>query len=566
MAKARLVSIADRRTRWIALALYAVVTPLSFPHELPGGGSIDLGIGLVWFGPAALIVGLAGLTPLRAARAAFLASLAGHALLFHWFYVVSVVYGGIPAWLGLFSPLLPSLYVSIFTAAFAWLWVRVASTSRVPIVLGACLWVVIDWLRGHFLGGFPWATLGYALHLDLPLLGWTRWTGVYFLSFLAAAVGLAIGRAILDPGPSTRRGLVLTAVALVLAHGVGSGLATDDIGPARIVRIAAVQGNIDQGQKWDAERRERILETYLRLSEDAASQGARWLVWPETAVPGVIETDPVLRARLESFARRHEVTLVVGATGVDVDREARRYSAFYDSAFLVDPAGRLRDRYDKTHLVPFGEFVPLRGLLGQFFQAIASGMASMDVSPGPAPRTIAIESAEPGEPPFRVGVPICYELLFPDLVRRFAAQGAGVLLAITNDAWYGRTGAPHQFLAMTAMRSAEIGRWTVRAANTGISAIIDARGRVRQSSALFEEAVLVADVPVSTATDASDATFYARFGDVFAGLCLLVSGVEIARRMARERRRSAATGTAATVSKDGPDRDDGHEERKDREG
>ncbi|MBY0399958.1 hypothetical protein K2X89_06655, partial [Myxococcota bacterium] len=125
-------------------------------------------------------------------------------------------------------------------------------------------------------------------------------------------------------------------------------------------------------------------------------------------------------------------------------------------------------------------------------------------------------------PVLRAGVPICYELIFPDLVRRFAADGAGVLLAVTNDAWYGRTGAPHQFLAMTALRSAETGLYTVRAANTGISAIIDGDGRVRERSRLFEEAVVVAEVPVAeTAADGTDATFYARFGDVFAWSCIL---------------------------------------------
>ncbi len=114
----------------------------------------------------------------------------------------------------------------------------------------------------------------------------------------------------------------------------------------------------------------------------------------------------------------------------------------------------------------------------------------------------------------RVGVPICYELLFPDLVRRFAGDGARLLLAITNDAWYGRTGAPHQFLAMTALRSAETGLWTVRAANTGVSAIIDAGGRVRERTGIFERDLLVADVPLHSSAEAS--TFYVRYGDVFA--------------------------------------------------
>lgn len=500
-----------------ALALYAVLTLLSFPHELPGGFAFDLGWVLVWFGPAALIVGIDGLTPRRAARAAFLASLAGHFVLFHWFFVVTVQYGGLPAWLGVLSPLAPSLYVSLFTALFAWVWARYGSSSRWPIVAGAMLWVAVDWARCHFLGGFPWATLGYALHLDGPLLIWTRWAGVYGLSFFAVAVGVALGRVWINRGPATIRGLVFSVACVVVAHGVGFWNFQDDVDSTQTVRIAAVQGNIDQGQKWDADLRDRILETYLRLSAEAADEGAQWIVWPETAVPGLIEADSELRARIAQLARSRDASLIVGATGVEFDSVSRRFSAFMDSAFVFDRSGNVVDRYDKTQLVPFGEFVPLRELFGRFFKSLARGLANTDITAGPKPRTLWIDGAGVDGDSLQVGVPICYELLFPHIVGRFGSDGAGVLLAITNDAWYGRTGAPHQFLAMTTMRAAESGLWVVRAANTGISAIIDSRGRVRDASALFEEAVLVADVPVSTQTSS---TFYARFGDVFAGLCV----------------------------------------------
>jgi apolipoprotein N-acyltransferase len=161
--------------------------------------------------------------------------------------------------------------------------------------------------------------------------------------------------------------------------------------------------------------------------------------------------------------------------------------------------------------VPFGEYLPLRALLGRFIRAVATGAAGRDVSAGPGPRALALPAAEAGEPVVTLGVPICYELLFPDLVRRFAGGGAQVLLAITNDAWYGRTGAPHQFLAITALRSAENGLWTARAANTGVSALIDARGQVQEQTRIFEPGLLVGDVPLRDA--ARPPTFYARHGD-----------------------------------------------------
>jgi apolipoprotein N-acyltransferase len=176
-----------------------------------------------------------------------------------------------------------------------------------------------------------------------------------------------------------------------------------------------------------------------------------------------------------------------------------RETIFYDSAFVIDSTGEFVVRYDKSHLVPFGEYIPARDLLGYFRRAVARGIAPDNVTPGPGPMSLLIPL--PGEPGERVksGVPICYELLFPDLVRRMVDDGAEVLFAITNDAWYGRTGAPYQFLAITAVRSAETRVWTARAANTGVSAIIDSRGRVRARTRIFERGWLVEDVPLRRA-------------------------------------------------------------------
>jgi apolipoprotein N-acyltransferase len=526
-------------TNFRALALYAVLTLLSFPHELPGGIVFDLGAWVAWFGPAALIVGISNQRPARALRLAFFASLASHVVLFHWFYVVTVEYGHMPPALGLLSPLVPAVYVSLFTALFAWLFARVGSGHRFEIVIAAVIWVAVDWARGHFLGGFPWATLGYALHLDWPLMGWTRWGGVYALSFFVVVVGVCLARVWLDRTPSSLRILAFSLGTIGIAHGLGFWISMDTPDTTATVRIAAIQGNIDQGQKWDQDRRKQIFDSYLDLSRQATQLEAQWILWPETALPGYLEAEPEFLSGIGDLAREGNVSFIVGGTGVDFDPIARHASDFYDSAFVIDAAGRLRDRYDKTHLVPFGEYVPLRDLFGRFFQSLASGLSNTDLTPGSEPRALVIETRVSGTDMemLRVGVPICYELLFPDLVRRFANRGAGVLLAMTNDAWYGRTGAPHQFLAMTALRSAETGLWTVRAANTGISAVIDAQGRIRESTRLFEEALIVADVPVTTN---AAPTFYARVGDVFAGFCLAVTIVLLGNQMiGRQAKRSA---------------------------
>ena len=542
-----------------ALALYGVFLFFAFPHEIPFAAeagaslsSIDLGLALTWLVPAALVVGLDGLSPRRAAKVAFLASFVAHAVFFYWFMVVTVVYGGMPFVLGVLAPLVPALYVAPFTALFAWGFARFGSTALPGVLFGAALWVCADWARGHLLGGFPWATLGYGLHLDLPLLAYTRWGGVYLLSFFAAGVGLWLGQIWLarsDAMGSSARALLAVGGALAGLHAGGLILNAleerRDASETVSIRVAAIQGNIQQGQKWEARRREQILSTYLRLSEaaaDSTGEGVDWIVWPETAVPGIIENDSILRTRLAELARSRQASLVVGGMGVEIDHEARIFSAFYDSAFQFDPDGALNDRYDKTHLVPFGEFVPLRGLLGSVFQSLATGLSSSDVTPGERPRNMMIVPSAREAERVLVGVPICYELLFPDLVRRFGGEGATALLAITNDAWYGRTGAPHQFLAMTAMRAAENALPTVRAANTGVSALIDDRGRVIRRSGLFEEAFVVGEIQLQTGREP---TFYARFGDAFVMICLLGTFVWGVRAALDSKRRSAEDATAA---------------------
>ena len=190
-------------------------------------------------------------------------------------------------------------------------------------------------------------------------------------------------------------------------------------------------------------------------------------------MPGGLEVEPALRARIEALARETGAALVVGGVGLALDVRGRP-AAYYDSAFVLGPDGRLRDRYDKSHLVPFGEYIPFQDLLGRFLSAVARGIAQVGVEAGDAPRAVAVPLRDGRE--IRVGIPICYELLFPDLVRRFAADGGRALLAITNDAWYGRTGAPYQFLAITELRAAETGLAIARAANTGVSAFIDGAG------------------------------------------------------------------------------------------
>jgi len=510
------------RAGW--LAGYVVSSFLAFPHPV-GVRVVDLGFVLAWIAPACFVAGLRGLAPASAARWGFLASLLAHSAILHWIYIVTVVYGEAPALVGVLAPVGLAAYIALFGAAFgAGLGLLERRARSGPFLLAA-LWTALDYLRHHLLTGFPWAVLGYAQHRNPALMTLAPITGVYGLSFVTVLGSLGVAgslRAMRERGRLVLRSLAACAVTLATLA-IGAWISAQPSAPSSAkIRVAVLQGNIDQGVKWSQAWQEVTLEIYEELTRKARAEGAEVVVWPETAVPGSLETDPDFRARIEGLARDQAVGLVVGAVGVEPFGRAYRY---YDSAYVFNRAGQQIERYDKAHLVPFGEYVPLRGFLGLLIGALARGMAPDNVTAGPGPRVVMLpppgHSADQREldapAPVPVGIPICYELLFPDLVRGFVARGGSVLLAITNDAWYGRTGAPYQFLAITALRSAETRVWTARAANTGVSAFIDDRGRVRSQTRIFERGLLVEDVALRPG--AAGDSFYVRHGDVFAWAC-----------------------------------------------
>ncbi len=523
-------SVMSDRTRYGLLAAYVVVTFGSFPHPV-AGTVIDLGRWLGPFGPALLILGLWGTEPRRAAKLGFIAGTLGQTAVLHWLYIVSVVYGHAPPVMGLLGPIgmgaHTGFFFALFSLGFAW-FERRGHASPWAI---AGLWTTAELLRAAGQIGFPWSTIGYTQHHNSVLLGIAPYTGVYGLSFATVLAGAAIARLVIDWRSSRRISAAvwgaISGVAALHAIGAVSLAAAPDPDAGRdTVRVAVLQGNIDQGVKWNQNWVERTVVLYEELSREAAELGAEVIVFPESAIPGALNSDAVLRFRMSRLARETGAVFVIGS--IARESEPGQMRRYFDSAFVLQPDGTFTDRYDKSHLVPFGEYVPLGDWIGWLFKAVAQGMAVQGVTRGPGPRAVSLNVEPTGSDqggnsgsietePLTVGVPICYELLFPDRTRRFVRDGGRLLLAITNDAWYGRTGAPHQFLAITAMRSAEAGVWTARAANTGVSAFIDSRGGVREQTEIFERGLLVRDLPV--ADPDARGTFYVRYGDVFAYLC-----------------------------------------------
>ena len=375
------------------------------------------------------------------------------------------------------------------------------------------LWVAVEYVRTYILGGFPWVSLGYSQYEATYLVQFVEWTGVYGLSALIVLVNVlvygAVRRGLAGEPPSTRGMLAVTALLLAL---VGFGywrvgeIATH---PAKgSIRVGFIQGNVAQDVKWDPAYQEGTIDHYEKLTRDAVADGAELVVWPETAAPFFFQEEGELRDRILGLAKRLHVWLVVGSPAFSFE-EGRRLR-LHNRVYLVDPDGNAPQAYDKMELVPFGEYVPLKSLFF-FVDKVVEGVG--DFKAGHEPVVFHTNRGN-------FGTLICYEGIFPGLTRRFVAGGADFLVNITNDAWFGRTSAPYQHLAMATLRAIENRVPLVRVANTGFSAMVDADGTIRWRTGLFES-----DWRVDTISWTGIPTFYARFGDVFVYGCLVLVAV-----------------------------------------
>jgi len=447
----------------------------------------------------AVYAGAAGGGPLRARRAFTLGLVSGlvyFAGTVYWTSGVMARFGGIAFPLAVAIAGLLVVYLALFPALFALaLHTLVARGGRYWLWLAPAVWVTTEFGRLAIFGGFPWVLLGYSQVTMLPIAQLASVTGVFGLSGLLAASATAVVWPVVSTGP--RRWIAPASVAaliILIALWGQQRLSPSDLPAAgRALRVGIVQGNVDQGMKWDPARADEIFSRYLRLTEAVADQGARLVLWPESSTPFYFEYGAESQI-LRELARRRRVQLLVGSDQWEQTTPPRIYNA----AFLVNADGTTGGVYRKVHLVPFGEYVPYKHLL---FFAKPLVEAVSDFAPGTEVNTLPAGDA-------RISTAICYEVVYPGLIREGVQNGSALLTTITNDAWFGRSSAPWQHFAMAAMRAVEQGRYLVRAANTGISGVVDPYGRVVLQSDLFVEGAWTADVRLI-----EEKTLYGHTGD-----------------------------------------------------
>ena len=410
-------------------------------------------------------------------------------------WMIPFIVGGLAGYMALFAGL----------AALATRWLSLGGPAKV--VAFAAWWTVGEWLRGHVLGGFPWNLAGYAAAFSDAFNQYAALGGIWGLSLLVVAVA-AMPAALWD-GPRRRALWALGAVVLVAGLVYAGGLVrladAENIGVPHVL-LRVVQPNIAQTLKWQRGQAEQnvALQRELTIVVPGA-ENISAAIWPETAVPFRLERDPRLRQWLGEAVRPGALLITGAPRGEPLQGDLQR---IYNSAEVLEHDGTLIDSYDKFHLVPLGEYVPLRQVF-PFISKITPG--DLDFTPGPGPRTLAL----PGLPP--VGPLICYEVIFPGRVVDRANRPQW-LLNITNDGWFGTSTGPHQHFVSARLRTVEEGLPMVRAANTGISGLIDPYGRVLSQIDLGKSGVR--DLPLPTALAPPP---YARLGDWTLAIQLLLA-------------------------------------------
>jgi len=484
--------------------LLAVLSGLFLTAAFPPGH----GSWMAWFALVPLFKCLEGVSPRRAFTLGFFFGLAHYLTLVYWVVFVMGHYGNlpIPASLGILA--LFASYLALYPALFSFFYAFTTEPFRLFKTAG--LWVALEFVRAKALTGFPWCLAGHTQYQDLPLIQIADITGVYGISFIIIIVNLASYTLIFKRSLRavlTRVPAAVLLLALTLAYGYHRLSETFTDGVA--VSVAVAQGNIDQSVKWDPEYQARTVEIYRDLTLSTKPSAPGLVVWPETAVPLFFQEKGELARTVLNTAKEAGTYLIFGSPAYGGQRDSIHY---YNRAYLVSPEGEVTGAYDKVHLVPFGEYVPLKRYLPFVRRLVAS---AGDFKPGE--KLLPLRLPETG-----AGVLICFESIFPELAGVMTKNGAGLLVNLTNDAWYGMTSAPYQHFSMAVFRAVENRRPLVRAANTGFSAFITAQGRITRLSDLFSETVLSEKIMIGK----PEITVYTRYGGFFPMALLALSLIQ----------------------------------------
>lgn len=502
------------------LLLYSLLTGVAYSlsvSNLPDGfpwGS------LAWIALLPLHRVLLNVAPKQGFLRGWLAGFFAFTGTMYWVVVAMNLYGQVPLPISIAIMFLLTTYLGLFVGVYAWGFVWMEQRwANMAWVLAPCLWVSLEFLRTYVLTGMPWGLFGYSQFQWLSIIQIADITSVYGVSFVIVLTNVtlflglrwALAKTLISTTLVQPWKPLLASTVLILGTLFYGSLALTNDSSLPTLKVGVAQANIDQALKWDTAYRIETLQRYGRLTKAMASQ-SDVIIWPEAATPFLFEQELGYQTLVVDMIAQAQVPLVFGSPMLRRHDDGKPY--LLNSAYVLTPQGKLTGRYDKQHLVPFGEYIPLKNILF-FLDKLVVGIG--DFHPGTGPTLLSIPHGPTNES-IQIGMAICYEVIFPDLVRRLAKEGANVLVTITNDAWFGHTVAPYQHFAMVVFRAVENRLAFARAANTGISGFIDASGQVLKTTPIFTEQAITHAISLS-----GPSTFYTKYGDVFAWACVIIT-------------------------------------------
>lgn len=424
----------------------------------------------------------------------------------YWIYHSINFYGNISFLTSLSIVLLLCLYEGLYIGIFAVLLNRIHHKTKFPITLTApILWINLEYLRGILFTGFPWSMLGHTLYQSLYLIQICDITGVYGLTFLIMLSNSIIALFFYNHSINNKKTLelfisaasfiILIIIVIIYSQEKINFYASKKGSP---LTVSIIQPSIEQDKKWDPQYQSDVMKIYKELTLSSLKDKPDLIIWPETSLPFLYGTDKELTDNFNEFQKTLNTYLLFGSILIrQISAENFKYS---NSAILLSPAGKIVYVYDKIHLVPFGEYVPMSDVLffvdklvpsiGTFVQGKRYVTAQSEID--------------------NFATLICYEIIFPNLVRKFYQQNNNFIVTITNDAWFGTTSGPYQHFIISIFRAIENRKSLIRAANTGISGIIDPTGKIIKITNLFNKTILTNKIYKN-----SDKTFYTIYGDIF---------------------------------------------------
>ncbi len=502
-------------------ALLAILSGLMLTVSFPPG-RLSM---VAWFALVPLLFSIQGSTSGQAFRLGLLTGLMHYLSLLYWILVVLGRYAHMSPIASTGPYLLLCFYLALFPACFAGL-IPCFRESFFPSFHLGCLWIGMEYIRSKLMTGFPWCLLGYSQYTHQPLIQLSDLCGVYGVSFLIVLVNGAVHGLLFTPKVKGSRHalkwevavtvLLVTATILYGKYRLREIERTDT--HFMPLKVSIVQGNIDQSVKWNPAHQAKTMGIYLALTRRASMDAPDLIVWPETAVPFFFQDDRKYLPLMCSMVKKMQTPLVFGSPAYKSTKGKINY---FNRAYLLSPGTGKIQYYDKVHLVPFGEYVPLKRALF-FLRRLVPSAGDFKSGEKIAPLHYLNLS---------MGILICFEAIFPELARAHARTGANLLVNLTNDAWFGMTGAPYQHLGMAVFRAVETRMPMIRAANTGFSALIGSTGKIVALGDLFTEQVLTATIKIQRSPPV---TFYARFGDLFALVLLLLSAIRVVMCLLRK--------------------------------